>query len=188
MSNSPKRVIISVWVPEWLWLSNKTGKETQCLLRSYTFLNQLSFSSIHTPKAPMNQWWLLLLFSQSCPTLWPHELQHARLPCPSLSPRICSNSCSLTWWFHPTISSSVTSFSFCPQSFPARWLFCPSYWEKEKPQMPSIFPTHLSSENVVRSVWRTTTSMLSPSSTLLPLISLLYLHQYHYCQSIINSK
>ena len=43
--------------------------------------------------------------------------------CPSLSPRICSNSCPLTWWFQPSISSSVTSFSSCPQSFPARWLF-----------------------------------------------------------------
>ena len=43
--------------------------------------------------------------------------QHARLPCPSLSPRVCSNSCPLSRWFHPTISSSVFPFS-CPQSFP----------------------------------------------------------------------
>ena len=52
-------------------------------------------------------------------SLWPHELQHARLPSPSLSPRICLNSCPLSQWCHPTISSSVTpSFPF-PQSFPA---------------------------------------------------------------------
>ena len=38
----------------------------------------------------------------------PHGLQHSRLPCPSLSPRICSDSCPLSWWCHPTISSSVT--------------------------------------------------------------------------------
>ena len=52
-------------------------------------------------------------------SLWPHELQHARLPCPSLSPWACSNSCPLTQWRHPTTSSSSISFSSCPQSFPA---------------------------------------------------------------------
>ena len=50
-------------------------------------------------------------------SLRPHGLQHARLPCPSLSPRICSNSCLLSWWCHPTTSSSVAPFSYCPQSF-----------------------------------------------------------------------
>ena len=45
-----------------------------------------------------------------CPTLWPHRQQHTRLPCPSLSPRVCSNSCPLIWWCHPTISSSVAPF------------------------------------------------------------------------------
>ena len=48
--------------------------------------------------------------------LWPHELQHTRLPCPSVSPRVCSNSCLLTQWCHPTISSYVTTFYTCPQS------------------------------------------------------------------------
>ena len=43
----------------------------------------------------------------------------ARLPCPSLSPRACSNSCPLSWWHHSIISSSVTAFSSCNQSFPA---------------------------------------------------------------------
>ena len=46
-------------------------------------------------------------------SLWPHELQHTRLPCPSLSPWVCSNSCPLSRWCHPTISSSVTPFSSC---------------------------------------------------------------------------
>ena len=45
--------------------------------------------------------------TKSCPTLWPHGLPHARLPCPSLSPGACSNSCPLSWWCHPTMSSSV---------------------------------------------------------------------------------
>ena len=55
--------------------------------------------------------------------LWPHGLQHARLPCPSLSPRVPSNSCPLSQWCHPFISSSVACFSSCPQSFPASGSF-----------------------------------------------------------------
>ena len=62
-------------------------------------------------------------FTQSCPTQHPYGLQHARLPCPSLSPGVCSNSCPLSWWYHPTISSSVVPFSSCLQSFPASGSF-----------------------------------------------------------------
>ena len=51
-------------------------------------------------------------------SLWPHGLQHGRLPCPSPTHRACSDSCPLNRWCHPTISSSVVPFS-CPQSFPA---------------------------------------------------------------------
>ena len=57
--------------------------------------------------------------TQSCLNLWPHGLQHARPPCPSPTPRVYSNSCPLSWWCHPTISSSVVPFSSCLQSFPA---------------------------------------------------------------------
>ena len=56
-------------------------------------------------------------------TLWPRELQHIRLPCPLLSPWVFSNSYLLNQWCHPTISSSVTLFSSCPQSFPASGSF-----------------------------------------------------------------
>ena len=52
-------------------------------------------------------------------SLWPHELQHARPPCPSPTPRVYPNSCALNWWCHPAISSSVGAFSSCPQSLPA---------------------------------------------------------------------
>ena len=52
-------------------------------------------------------------------SLRPHEPQHARPPCPSTTTRIYSNSCPLSWWCHPTISSSVIPFSSCLQSFPA---------------------------------------------------------------------
>ena len=56
-------------------------------------------------------------------SLWPHGLQHARLPFPSPTPTVYSNSCPLSWSCHPTISSSVISFSSCLQSFPASWPF-----------------------------------------------------------------
>ena len=52
-------------------------------------------------------------------SLRPHGLQHARPPCPSPTPGVHSNSCPLSRWCHPTISSSVIPFSSCPQSFPA---------------------------------------------------------------------
>ena len=52
-----------------------------------------------------------------------HELQHASLLCSPLSPGVCSNSCSLSQWCHPTTSSSVAPFSSCPQFFPASGSF-----------------------------------------------------------------
>ena len=52
-------------------------------------------------------------------SLWPHGLQHIRLPCPTPLPEACSNSCSTSQWCHLTISSSVVSFSSCLKSFPA---------------------------------------------------------------------
>ena len=55
-------------------------------------------------------------------SLWLHGLHHARLPCPSPTPGVCSNSCPSSRWCHPTISSSVVSFS-CLQSFPASGSF-----------------------------------------------------------------
>ena len=56
-------------------------------------------------------------------SLLPHGLQHARPPCPSPTPRVYSNSCPLSWWCHPTISSSVVPFSSRLQSFPASGSF-----------------------------------------------------------------
>ena len=55
--------------------------------------------------------------------LQPHGLQHARLPCPSPTPGAYSNSCPSSWWWHPTISSSVVPFSSCLQSCPASGSF-----------------------------------------------------------------
>ena len=61
--------------------------------------------------------------TKSCLILQPNGLQHARLPCPSLSPRVCSNSCPLSKWCYLTISSSVIPFFSFPQSFPASGSF-----------------------------------------------------------------
>ena len=69
---------------------------------------------------------LVLLFgsySVMSDSLRPRELQHTRLPCPSPSHGAGSNSCPLSQWCHPTISSSVTPFASCPQSFPASGSF-----------------------------------------------------------------
>ena len=52
-------------------------------------------------------------------SLWPHGLQHTRLPCPLLFPGVYPNSRPVSQWCHPTISSSVAPFSSCPESFPA---------------------------------------------------------------------
>ena len=79
-------------------------------------------------------------------SLWPHELQHARPPCPSPTPGVHSNSRPSGRWFHPAISSSVIPFSSCPQSLPAsrsfitestlrmRW---PKYWSFSFSIIPS---------------------------------------------------
>jgi len=68
---------------------------------------------------------LLLLFCHSVMSnsLWCHRLQHASLPWPSPSPRVCSNTCPLSRWWRPAIASSVTRFSSCLQSFPASGSF-----------------------------------------------------------------
>ena len=78
-------------------------------------------------------------------SLQPHELQHARPPCPSPTPRVRSDSCPSSQWYHPAISSSVVPFSSCPQSLPAsvfsnestlsrRW---PKYWSFSFSIIPS---------------------------------------------------
>ena len=80
-------------------------------------------------------------------SLWPHGLQHTRLPRPSLSLEVCSNSCPLTQWCHPTISSSVTPFSSCPHSylasgsFPMSWLFTLS--DQSIRASVSVFPMNI---------------------------------------------
>ena len=79
----------------------------------------------------------------------PHELQHTRFLCPSSSPKVCPSSCLLHWWCHPTISSSVTLFSFCPQSFlapgsfPKGQLFTSSGQNTEASASASVLPVSI---------------------------------------------
>ena len=79
-------------------------------------------------------------------SLWPSGLQHARFLCPSPSPRVCSDSCLLSQWCHPTISSSATCFSSCHQSFPAsgffQWVSLPTRWPKYWSFCFSISPSN----------------------------------------------
>ena len=73
---------------------------------SFVHIKRILFSSVQFSHSAMSS------------SLWPHGLQHSRFPCPSPAPGACSNSCPLSQWCHPTISSSVIPFSSCLQSFP----------------------------------------------------------------------
>ena len=84
----------------------KGREQIRSLGLTYTF-GSIQFSSV----------------AQSCRTLQPHGLQHTRLPCPSPTPGVCSDSCPSSWWCHPAISSSVIPFSSRFQSFPASGSF-----------------------------------------------------------------
>ena len=97
-----KRTKLKVWVLYWK-------------LKNYV---NLAILPLHSPYADSVQ----LSLSVVSDSLRPHELQHARPPCPSPTPWVYSNSCPWSWWYHPTISSSVIPFSHL-QSFPASGSF-----------------------------------------------------------------
>ena len=77
-------------------------------------------------------------------SLPPHGLQHARLPCPSPTPGACSNSCPLSQWCHPTISSSVVSFSSCLQSFQHQGIF---QWVSSSHQVAKVLEFQLQDQS-----------------------------------------
>ena len=100
---------------------------------------KLRFLEIRCDFSMFRIWAKMVLLScwVTSDSFWPHGLQHASLLCPSPTPGVYSNSCPLSWWCHPTISSSVVPLSSCPQSFPASGSFpmsrlftitWPKYW------------------------------------------------------------
>ena len=95
----------SSWPTDWTWVSCIAG-------RFFTvWATRETFSSVQFSHSVVSD------------SLRPHGLQHDRPPCPSPTPRAYSNSCPLSWWCHPTISSSVIPFSSLLQSFPASGSF-----------------------------------------------------------------
>ena len=89
-----------------------------CYLNSLKGLTQFQVHTRYSQNESCYCCYLCCSVVKSCTTLCdPHGLQHARLPCPSLCPGVCSDLYPLSWWCHPAISSSVTPFSSCPQSF-----------------------------------------------------------------------
>ena len=101
------------------------------LLKALPFFPKMSLQIIHSGLSLKIRTTILVHPMQSphplSHSLWPHGLQHTRLPYPSLSLGACSNSCPLSQWCHPTISFSVVPFSCSPQSFPASGSF-PMSW------------------------------------------------------------
>ena len=96
------------WVGDAIPPSHLLMHEVDTIITPTVQIRKVSLSSVHS-------------VAQLCPTnsLWPHEPQHARPPCPSPTPGVHPNPCPSSRWCHPTISSSVIPFSSCLQSFPA---------------------------------------------------------------------
>ena len=127
------------WINEWIrgsWFVNCFIFQSSRSLLYWSFPRK---SQSHLPIPPTPSPHHRNSFQFSCSvmsdSLWPHGLQHARLSCPSPTPRACSNSCPLSRWCHPTISSSVIPFSSCPQYFPALRSFLRSQ-PKTQDQIP----------------------------------------------------
>ena len=125
--------------------------------------------------------WYFLCFPWSITSvvsdsLRPHGLQHSRLPCPSLFPGIYSNSCPLSLWCRPTISSSVIPFSPCLQSFPASGSFQMSQFFTSSGQsigvsaLASVLPMNI--QDWFSLGW---TGWIHPKGTLKSLLSLVKL-------------
>ena len=109
--------ILQARILEWVAFPFSKGSSQP---RDWTQVSHNAGGFSTTGPPGKSDFWLLLF---SCKlvsdSLWPHGLQHARPPCPSPTPRVYANSCPSSQWCHPTISSSVVSFSSCLQSFPA---------------------------------------------------------------------
>ena len=120
-STSPVEMLAS-WL---LWKGHKSCGRKEGILLGPTFKADEMHDGREEARPEVCPEDTLLSFSRSVvsDSMWPHGLQHARLPCPSLSPGVCSDSWPLSQWCHPSVSSSVTPFSSHLQSFPASGSF-----------------------------------------------------------------
>ena len=128
------------------------------------------------------------LVTKSCPTLCstPHELQHARSPCPSPTPEVYPNSCPLSQWCHPTIPFAVIPFSSCPQSFLVSGSFqmsqlCASGGQSTGVSaLASVFPVNIQDQSPLG--WTSWISLIFCKLTLggvLSLKTMIYLKHLH---------
>ena len=128
---SPQIQIAGAWGISFMW-QREVSKSNRCrrgrkLVMFLVSPLENGGHGVYSQKFgnPLKSQFSFVQFSRSVvsDSLWPHALQHTRLPCPSPTPKACSNSCLLSWWGHPIISSSVVPFSSCLQSFPASGSF-----------------------------------------------------------------
>ena len=109
------------------WLNLSTGNWSVSVFYFFWYnLGRLYISddlSVSTSLSPLLMYQFSSVHSVMSNSLWPHGLQHSRPPCPSPTPRVYSNSCPLSQWCHPTISSSVVPLSSHLQSFPGSGSF-----------------------------------------------------------------
>ena len=101
------------WNTASLWFARH--KAAMCKMRYILYCNNSTLCCFVKGAISSVQF----IWSVVSDSLWPHESQHARPPCPSPTPRVHSDSHPSSWWCHPAISSSVFPFSSCPQSLPA---------------------------------------------------------------------
>ena len=103
-----RSLILRMFCTRSVWMKVKAAHRTQWPWRElFRTVGLTTLSSVQYSRSVMSN------------SLRSHEPQHARPPCPTPTPGVHPNSCPLSWWCHPTISSSVVSFSSCPQSLPS---------------------------------------------------------------------
>ena len=131
----------------WVYTFYQLQKLFAIIFRNLLFYSLCFSSSLKTSIRPK-----IVQFSsvtQSCLTLWPHGLQHTRLPCLSPIPITYSNSCPLSWWCYSTILSFVIPFSSHLQAFPASGSFQMSQFFTSDGQsigvsdLASVFPKNI---------------------------------------------
>ena len=111
-------------VSDSLWPHGLQHTRLPCLDRASVFSQKTEGAGWPRRRSPSIQF-SSVQFSHSVmsDSLWPHELQHAKPPCPSPTSRVHTNLCPSSWWCHPAISSSVVPFSSCPHPSQHQSLF-----------------------------------------------------------------